>query len=229
MAIKNSVSNYFYLRLSIVFTLRLPPNQCEKGWILIWPYTVLNFVSLYNLIPEPGTLNFSKNSLTKRQVLSNESIPKGNDNIKMSYSSRKWNLSWILHYQDSNSINSQEIQCPTWHQPHSIDSLLNAFFAVCYTSSFSILPFSKGSFSNTIKVQLEQFESRSGILSGLFWVQTVCKCYQQKTLSGQELTHQCQIEPSILLEGLITTWNKCSYHRSWPKFFVSDNFSRQFI
>ena len=38
---------------------------------------------------------------------------------------------------------------------------------------------------------VKQFGSdQADILSGLIWVQTVCKCYQQMTMADEELTEQ---------------------------------------
>ena len=34
---------------------------------------------------------------------------------------------------------------------------------------------------------------RPDILSGLIWVQTVCKSYQQTTLVGKDLSHTCNM------------------------------------
>ena len=51
-------------------------------------------------------------------------------------------------------------------------------------SFFSKLTFSKKYFRNTTVYQsVKQFGSRLGqtILSGLIWVHTICKCYQQET------------------------------------------------
>ena len=42
---------------------------------------------------------------------------------------------------------------------------------------------------------VKQFGSRSGLLSGLIWVQTVCKGYQQTALVNKEFSRRDNIDP----------------------------------
>ena len=46
---------------------------------------------------------------------------------------------------------------------------------------------SKISLRNTIRVSNSLNQDQAGVLSGLIWVQTVCKCYQQTTVIGNAL------------------------------------------
>ena len=56
---------------------------------------------------------------------------------------------------------------------------LQIFFKIIYFEKF----FQEYHHSQTVWIQI-----RPNILSGLMWVQTVCKGYQQTTLGGKELT-----------------------------------------
>ena len=53
--------------------------------------------------------------------------------------------------------------------------------------------FSKNSFKNTIRVSNNLDPDQADILSGLIWVQIVCKSYQQTTLVGKELNKNAQL------------------------------------
>ena len=55
---------------------------------------------------------------------------------------------------------------------------------------FPIQFFRKNSFRTTIsECQTDWIKIRPDVLLDLFWVQTVCKGYQQMTLVGKELTY----------------------------------------
>ena len=58
-------------------------------------------------------------------------------------------------------------------------------FDLCWI--FLNQPFSKNSFRNTIRVSNSLDPDQARHLSGLIWVQTVCKGYQRTTLAGKEL------------------------------------------
>ena len=61
--------------------------------------------------------------------------------------------------------------------------------------------------------QTDRIQIRLDVLSGLIWVQTVCKSYQQTILGGQELTLDASASIMIVLSGLrcIAT----SYFHRW--------------
>ena len=61
------------------------------------------------------------------------------------------------------------------------------FFLSSADFFFSKSIFLKDSFRNTIIVSNSLIQIRPDILSGLIWVQTVCKGYEQTTLVGKEL------------------------------------------
>ena len=46
---------------------------------------------------------------------------------------------------------------------------------------------------NTIRISIVWIQSRPDTLSGLLWVQTICKGLQQRTLAGKELTDAASI------------------------------------
>ena len=58
-------------------------------------------------------------------------------------------------------------------------------FVVCWF--FSRSTFMKNSFKNHSECQTVWIQIRPDVASGLIWVQTVCKSYQQTTLGGEEL------------------------------------------
>ena len=62
----------------------------------------------------------------------------------------------------------------------------------CFLSSADIL--SKSTFSNLSGIQPQcqtvWIQIRPDVLLGLIWVQTVCKCFHQTTLVGEEFSHK---------------------------------------
>ena len=58
---------------------------------------------------------------------------------------------------------------------------------------------------------------RLDILSGLIWVQTVCKVNQQMTLVGKELTHFFDVAENLLI---IVLHNGCHYRICTLEFFL---------
>ena len=74
-----------------------------------------------------------------------------------------------------------------WETLKSVDYNYILFFILSSADFFSKLTFSKKSFRNIIRVSNSLDPDQAPILSGLTWVQTVNKGYQQATLVGKEL------------------------------------------
>ena len=71
----------------------------------------------------------------------------------------------------------------------------------CLLIFFKITFFSKNSYRNTV-CQTDWIQITPDILSGLIWVQTVCKGYQQTTLGGKELTVEGSGSVGRVLDGI---------------------------
>ena len=71
------------------------------------------------------------------------------------------------------------------------------FFVVCWFFSKSI--FSKHSFGNTIRVSNSLDPDQARNFVGLICVKTVCKCYQQITLVGEEFIIYALADMELLL------------------------------
>ena len=62
--------------------------------------------------------------------------------------------------------------------------------------------FLKNSFRTTIRESNSLYPDQARYLSGLIWVQIVCKGYQQRTQVGKEFSVRVQMRPDVL-SGLI--------------------------
>ena len=85
-----------------------------------------------------------------------------------------------------------------WHLPSNI---IHAFLSSA--NFFKINFFSKNSFRNTIRVSNILDPGQARILSGLIWIQTVCKDYQQTPLGGRLNTKFQSYTSRNIFSGLI--------------------------
>ena len=68
------------------------------------------------------------------------------------------------------------------------------FFFLSSADCFKNQPFRKVILEILSKIQAVWIQIRPDILSGLTWVHTVCKGYQQTTLVGKELGYSLDVQ-----------------------------------
>ena len=117
--------------------------------------------------------------------------------------------------------------CPFWHGNHLAKEetwLLCLLYKVslcllgnlsCFLSSVNIFKINllNDSFRNIIRVsscldpdQARHFVGPDDILSGLIWIQTVCKCYQQTTIVAKRYSCSCQFLCVLVSSSLVDLW-----------------------
>ena len=110
------------------------------------------------------------------------------------YMSRDMRFPTMLHFDMNRHLLSFET-------PNAVRSNLNSHRAIQATSKCS---------DQTVCMQAVWIQIRSGALSGLIWLQTVCKGYQQKTQADKQLIYPSRVNPE---EIWARPWLTITYRR----------------